>query len=183
MNDDSTITIHMVSSLDGYIASFDGDVSWMLTTDQYEKGITLSEKDIKHFLQSIDCYVMGSGTYETALKLGWPYGDKPVIVLSSRLSKSSYETVSFYSGDITTLVEQKLQPHYQNIWMVGGAKLTRDFINQSIADKLVVTIGPVILGEGIRFFEGIEKQVSLSLEYEKAFSDGMVELTYTILKS
>jgi len=74
----------MVSSLDGFIAKKDGSVSWLKSTDNYEKGITLSEEDVEEFIKTIDCYVMGSRTYEHALELGWPYGEVPVIVLTHR---------------------------------------------------------------------------------------------------
>jgi dihydrofolate reductase len=72
--DSSTVTIHMVSSLDGFIARKDEDPSWMHSTDNFEKGCTLTEEYIAEFLKSIDGYVMGSRTYEQALQLGWPYG-------------------------------------------------------------------------------------------------------------
>ena len=56
----------MVASLDGFIAKKDNSVSWMHSTDHYEKGITLTEEDIAKFIETIDCYVMGSKTYEHA---------------------------------------------------------------------------------------------------------------------
>ena len=80
----SRITLHMVCSLDGYIAKNDGSIDWMLSKDSFAEGVTLTEKDISDFLASVDCYVMGSYTYEHALELGWPYGETPVYVLSSR---------------------------------------------------------------------------------------------------
>ncbi len=76
----------MVSSLDGIIAKKDNSVSWFETSDYYEKGIT--EPDAEEFLKTIDCYVMGSRTYEHALELsksyGWAYGDVPTIVVTHR---------------------------------------------------------------------------------------------------
>ena len=90
----------MVSSLDGFIAKNDGSVSWMHSTDTYEHGITLTDEAITAFLQKIDCYVLGSKTYEQALQLGWPYGEKPVIVLTHRSLTSDRKNVSFYEGDL-----------------------------------------------------------------------------------
>jgi dihydrofolate reductase len=86
---DSIVTIHMAASLDGFIARDDGRVDWMETTDHFEGGETLTPEYIAAFLESIDCYVMGSRTYELALDfeskgLGWSYGDKPTIVLTNR---------------------------------------------------------------------------------------------------
>ena len=86
-----------------------GVFSWLESSDVYEKGVELTEEDINHFLANLDCYVMGSHTYETALKLGWPYGEVPVIVLTNRNLTSERENVHFYSGDLTSLVNERLK--------------------------------------------------------------------------
>ena len=64
---DSRVTIHMAASLDGFIARANGAVDWMETPDHYAAGETMSADDARAFLATIDCYVMGSRTYETAL--------------------------------------------------------------------------------------------------------------------
>ena len=121
----SNVTIHMVSSLDGFIATKDGDVTWMHSTNHYDNGVSLSEEYITEFLKSIDCYVMGSLTYEHALELGWPYGEKPVFVLTHRKLKTDKEKVEFYSGELGKLIKE-LKSKYKNIWMVGGSGLTKE---------------------------------------------------------
>lgn len=82
------VTIHIVSSLDGIIAKKDNSVSWFETSDYYEKGVEVTGQDTEDFLKTIDCYIMGSRTYEHALELsksyGWAYGDVPVIVVTKR---------------------------------------------------------------------------------------------------
>ncbi len=175
----STITIHMVSSLDGFIASKDGSISWMNSNDHYENGITLTEEDVRAFVERIDCYVIGSHTYEHALELGWPYGDKPVIVLSSRNLESNRSQVTFYSGSIQELVNDKLES-YQKVWVAGGSKLAGDFIRLQLADEIIISIMPVILGEGIPFFDQIGQKQLLHLENVTAYQDGMVELSYEV---
>ena len=74
MSDAFKITIHMASSLDGIIAKKDNSVSWFDTRDVYEKGVVLTKEQIETFVKSIDCYVMGSRTYEHALELSKSYG-------------------------------------------------------------------------------------------------------------
>ncbi|MEQ1515949.1 MAG: hypothetical protein ABL931_05610, partial [Usitatibacteraceae bacterium] len=79
----------MAASLDGFIARRDGRTDWLETADEFADGDTMDAEFVEAFLKSIDCYVMGSRTYETALRfeadgLGWAYGDKPVFVLTSR---------------------------------------------------------------------------------------------------
>ena len=70
--DNFKITVHMVSSLDGFIAKKDNSVSWFETSSEYEKGI--DSEDPIEFLKTIDCYVMGSRTYELAVELSKEYG-------------------------------------------------------------------------------------------------------------
>src|SRR6476469_5832843 len=88
-NPDSRVTIHMAASLDGFIARKDGRVDWLETSDEFAGGEGMDPAFVAAFLKTIDCYVMGSRTYETALNfankgLGWSYGDKPTIVLTRR---------------------------------------------------------------------------------------------------
>ena len=98
---DSRVTIHMAASVDGFIARKDGRVDWLETSDVFEGGETMDPEFVAAFLESIDCYVMGSRTYETALRfesqgLGWAYGDKPTFVLTTRdLSRTRAANLSF----------------------------------------------------------------------------------------
>ena len=179
---ESRVTVHMVSSLDGFIAREDGSISWMQSKDLYPKGMTLSETDIQEYLTSIDCYVMGSKTYEQALILGWPYGDKTVVVLTHRNLKSDRHRVKFYSGDPEVLFKDHLQPNYKNIWLVGGSETAKDWIQSNLADEIIISIMPVILGAGTLFFDYIRVELSLHLKDVKAYKDGMVELCYEIVK-
>jgi dihydrofolate reductase len=176
----SKVTIHMVSSLDGFIAKKDGSVSWLQSTDHYEAGIVLTEEDVAKFMKAIDCYVMGSRTYEQALELGWPYGDVPVIVLTNRNLATGRKNVQFYSGDLSHLVNDQLKSKFKNIWMVGGAVLTKAFIRLKLVDDIIISIMPVVLGDGTLFFDYIGQEERLHLKDVKAYRDGMVELWYEI---
>lgn len=179
----SIVTIHMVASVDMYIGRKDNDIAWMNTQDLYEKGINEHEIDVEAFLQGIDCYVMGAKTYEHALELGWPYGDKPVFVVTHRDLPRMRETVEFLQGDLGALVAGKLRPQYKNIWMVGGATLAREFIRLGLADEIRMTVLPVIIGEGLPFFDRVNKEVKLHLKDVTAYRNGMVELWYEIHKT
>ena len=175
----SQVTIHMVSSLDGFIANRDNTVDWMASKDYYENGKTLSEEEIENYLNGIDCYFMGANTYEHALKLGWPYGDTPVYVLTSRTFKKEKDNVFFVHENIS-VETKKLRERYSNIWVVGGSKLTKSFLQLGLADKVIVTIVPILLGEGLLYFDFIGVEQALHLEEVTAYKEGMVELTYAI---
>ncbi len=168
----------MVCSLDGYIAKKDGDLSWMESTGHYEKGIALSSEEVARVTGSIDCYIMGSRTYEQALRLGWPYGDKPVYVMTSRRLESERANVHFCGEGPETIVRQ-LRRDYENTWLVGGAKLANACLRLDLADDIIISVMPVLLGDGIPFFgAGTEKR--LQLKDVTAYRDGMVELKYGI---
>jgi dihydrofolate reductase len=130
----------MVSSLDGIIAKKDNSVSWFETSDHYEKGIGITEPETEEFLKTIDCYVMGSHTYEHALELsksyGWAYGDTPTIVVTHRNLPIERPNIEIYSGDLHKLVEERLKPNYKSVWLAGGAILAKDFILAKLADEI-----------------------------------------------
>ena len=176
----------MVSSLDGVIAKKDNSVSWFETSDHYEKGIGITEQDTGEFLKKIDCYVMGSRTYEHALELsksyGWAYGDTPTIVVTHRNLPIERQNVEIYSGDLNKLVNERLKPSYQNVWLVGGAKLAKDFIRANLADEIRLSIIPIILGDGTLFFDQLGTEQTLHLKDVTAYKSGMVELWYEIRK-
>jgi dihydrofolate reductase len=180
------ITIHMVSSLDGIIAKKDNSVSWFETSDHYEKGVNVTEYDIREFLKTIDCYVMGARTYEHALELsksyGWAYGDKPTIVLTHRNLPVDRPNIEIYSGDLNKLVNERLKPNYKNVWLAGGAILAKDFIRLKLADEIRLSIMPIILGDGTLFFDHIGQEQALHLKDVTAYKSGMVELFYEIRK-
>ena len=174
----------MVSSLDGIIAKKDNSISWFETSDNYDKGVD-GEKP-EEFLKTIDCYVMGSKTYELALELskdyGWAYGDKPTTVLTNRNLQTDRQNIEFYSGDLNKFVNGYLKQKYENVWVVGGSMLTRDFIRLKLVDEIRVSILPIILGDGLPFFDHIGQEQALHLKETKAYKSGMVELCYEIKK-
>src|SRR4030095_2107899 len=176
------ITIHMVASLDGYIGKKDNSVLWFETSDHYENGV--AEKDAVEFLKTIDCYVMGSRTYEHALELsksyGWVYGNVPTIVLTHRKLPIDRQNIETYSGDLNKLVNERLKPKYKNVWVVGGAMLAKDFILLKLADEIRLSILPIILGDGTPFFDHIGQEQPLHLKDLAAYKSGMVELCYEL---
>jgi dihydrofolate reductase len=175
----------MAASLDGFVARKDGRVDWLETIDEFAGGGTMDPEFVAAFLQSIDCYVMGSRTYETALHfeakgLGWPYGDKPTFVLTSRKLPRTRETVEFYSGDLAQLVNGRLRPAFRRIWLVGGGVVAGECLRLGLADEVRYSILPILIGDGIRFFEKLDRDVALHLTEVKGYRSGMVALGYEV---
>jgi dihydrofolate reductase len=181
----SRVTIHMVASLDGFIARKDGRVDWLETGDEFADGDTLTPEAVQAFLKTIDCYVMGSRTYETALRfeaqgLGWSYGDKPTFVLTSRDLPRNRDTVHFHSGDLARFVNERLRPAYRSIWVVGGGMVCTECLRLGLADEVRYGIMPVLIGNGVPFFEKFDGDVALHLAERRAYRSGMVELRYEV---
>jgi dihydrofolate reductase len=175
----SRVTLHLVSSLDGFIARKDNSVSWLDNGSIYEAGVSISDEEAATFVKAIDCYVLGSRTYEHALELGWPYGDTPTVVVTGRKLPSTRKSVQFYSGDLKTLLDEKLAPRYRNIWLVGGAMLCQRFIELGLVDEIKLTIAPVLLGDGLRLFGGSPTEEKWDLKNVVAYKAGVVELSYS----
>jgi len=175
------ITLHMVSSLDGFIANKDKTVAWLDdAASVYEAGVSISEEEAAAFVKSIDCYVLGSHTYEHALELGWPYGDTPSVVVTSRQLPRTRESIEFYSGDLKALVDEKLSLRYRNVWLVGGAMLCRRFLSLGLVDEIRLTIAPVLLGEGLRLFGDSATEQKWHLRNVVAYKNSFVELLYSV---
>ena len=184
-NTNSRVSIHMVASLDGFIARRDGRVDWLETSDEFADGDTLDQEFVESFLKTIDCYVMGSRTYETALSFeakgfGWSYGDKPTFVLTNRNLPRTRDTIEFYSGDLEQFVNERLRPKFRTIWFVGGGMVSGECLRLGLADEVRYSILPILIGDGISFFERLDRDIALHLAEVKAYKSGIVELSYEV---
>lgn len=175
----------MAASLDGFIARRDGRVDWLDTADEFADGDSMDPVFVEAFLKTIDCYVMGSRTYEAALGfeargLGWAYGDKPTFVLTGRELPRSRNNVEFRSGDLTQFVNEVLRPRFRSIWIVGGSMVCAECLRLGLADEVRYSVLPVVIGDGIPFFDKLGKDVTLHLMEVKAYRSGIVELRYQV---
>ena len=111
---------------------------------------------------------MGSRTYETAMGFvakgfGWSYGDKPTFVLTSRELPRIRATVELCSGDLAQLVNERLRPRFRSIWFAGGGAVSGECLRRGLADEIRYSVLPIVIGDGIPFFEKLERDVALHL--------------------
>ncbi len=177
-----TITVHMVASVDGIIARPDNSISWFETGHLFEDGE--EAEDPTAFLKSIDCYVMGSKTYELAMELskeyGWAYGDKTTIVLSHRKFEDDRPHIVFWEGDIQNLVKDHLSAKYKSVWVVGGAEVVNSLLQLKLVDEIRIGLLPILLGDGLRYFDFLPEENKLKLLKAKAYKNGMIDLHYAV---
>ena len=170
------IVLYISASLDGYIARDNGAVDWLMGSSGDEN----VDLGFDKFYSSVDTVVMGRTTYEQIINElspdTWVYEGKKSYVASRKIDEDD-SRVEYIKDDITGFVENLKTQKGKDIWIIGGGKLTDEFIKKDMIDKYVITIIPTILGEGIPLFLGKNPEIKLKLVGTKEV-DGMVELTY-----
>jgi dihydrofolate reductase len=82
-------------------------------------------------------------------------------------------------GDLAEeLAKLKRQPG-KNILIQGSPTLVRSLLRDHLLDDLDLMVPPVVVGSGMRLFDGLTDQVPLRLVQSRALSTGMLHLTYT----
>ncbi|MCK6550715.1 dihydrofolate reductase family protein [Myxococcota bacterium] len=175
----------IATSLDGFIARTDGRLDWL---DRANTRISNpDELGYPAFMETVDVLVMGRLTYETVLGFGgeWPYGDKRIVVLSSRpveIAGQLAKTVSCSSETPSELLRRLGAEGARRIYLDGGVTIQR-FLAAGLVDDLTITIIPVLLGEGRRLFSSLPGDVLLELTDARAFDGGFAQLRYQVTRA
>lgn len=174
-------SVYIATSLDGYIAREDGDIDWL---NDANKAVPEGEDcGFFAFINSIDVLVIGRNTFEKVLSFGqWPYGDKPVIVLSSNrieIPDSLPEMVTWSSESPSELSDRLANEGVKRIYVDGGATIQR-FLAEGLVKDITITNIPVILGCGIPLFSNIAEDIFLRHIKTKTYDFGFVQSTYEV---
>ena len=168
------VAYYVAASLDGFIATAGGGVDWLSVVER--PGEDYGHTD---FFASVDALLMGSVTYEQVLGFGqWPYGDKPCWVLSQRPLEAASPGVIITPQSPPEIVAELEERHIKRVWLVGGSAVAASFRAQGLISEYVVSVIPVILGEGIPLFATGGLQEALTLVECVSFESGLVRLIY-----
>ena len=184
-NTDSRITIHMAASLDGFIARTDGSVDWLETSDEFAGGATIDPAFVEAFLETIDCYVMGSRTYETAVSVRGQ-GVRVVVRRQADLRPHASRAASdpghrrVLRGRSRALRERAPAARVPKHLVRRRRRGVGECLRLGLADEVRYSILPVLIGDGIPFFEKLDRDVALHLAEVNAYRSGMVELRYEV---
>lgn len=175
------ISAFIATSIDGYIAKKDGDLDWLTTFSPPTAAEEDKDCGYSKFISSIDVLVMGRNSYETVAKFDpWPYHGKRVIVISKSLT-SVCEQAELFSGEITHLIEKLHAEGIKHIYIDGGVTIS-NFLNAGLVDEMTISLIPVVLGSGIPLFNKITHDKWCRLMSSKAYSNGLVQLQYEVVK-
>ena len=168
------VILFIASSLDGYIARTSGSVDWLFTDQDY--GYT-------DFLANIETVLMGRRTYEQVLSFGeYPYKGTQGFVFSRTRNKSD-EHVTFISGDLAGFVEGLKSGEGKDIWLVGGSELIQSCMSHDLIDEFVISVHPIILGDGIPLFRAPLQMRKLNFLNCRSFDTGLVQLVYVRIRN
>jgi dihydrofolate reductase len=168
------VVLYIATSLDGYIAQSNGSVDW-LPTDKTGEDFGYAD-----FYESVDVLAMGRTTYEQVLSFGeWAYPGKPSYVFTRQALVSDRPDVFFTSIQPDQFIQEMTSQRFQHVWLVGGANLITAFMKLELVDQYILSIMPIILGDGIPLFSSPNPETALKLiDVRQYQSIGAVQITY-----
>lgn len=172
------IVLYIATSLDGFIARPDGNLDWLTSIPQPENGDDYGYSDL---LKSIGTTVMGRKTYEEIIGFGgeWPYVgiDSYVVTTNNDFTIQSPDTYRLTENVKDFLTDLKSKTD-KDIWLIGGGQLITKLINENVLDRMIITIIPKIIGEGVPLFANKPNETNWKLIEAKTYDTGVVSLIY-----
>jgi dihydrofolate reductase len=183
---------YCAATLDGYIAEVDDTIDWLREYEGHFEGGDAEpvRGAYERFYEGVGALVMGSATYEFILGeltegSEWLYQEKPTWVLSSRelpRPEGADVDVRILKADVRDLHGEMIAAAGErDLWVVGGGNVASQFADEGLLDELLVTVVPVVLGEGKPLFDRrLPSSSAMRLTGVRPFESGMVELRYEI---
>lgn len=172
-----TISLFIAMSLDGYIAKPNDDLSFLKLVEKEGQDYGYAE-----FTSKIDTIIIGRRTYDYVVnEIGashYDNGQRDVYVIT-RTERPKVGRTTFYTGDITELVKGLKSEKGKNIYCDGGAEVINELLKQNLIDEFIISVIPVLLGNGIRLFKDGRPEQAIELMTAKTYDTGLIQLRYT----
>lgn len=164
------VKLFIATSLDGFIARADGAVDWLYTDGDF---------GMREFFASVDTALIGRKTHDQMVAWGHPaYAGMENYVFSRTRRADDGVPVRYVSADIEEFVGQLRRKPGKDLWLVGGGDLIAEFRERDLIDDVILSIHPVLLGEGIPLFPGRHEPLNLELTRCAEYERGLVQLWY-----
>ncbi len=170
------ISLFIAMSLDGYIAKPNDDLSFLKLVEKEGEDYGYAE-----FTKTIDTLIIGRRTYDYVLKeIGLSHYDngKRDIYVITRTERPQVGRTIFYTGNITKLVKQLKSEKGKNIYCDGGAEVINELLKHDLVDEFIISVIPVLLGNGTRLFKDGRPEQTLEFIEAKTFETGLTQLYY-----
>ncbi|MBN8707006.1 MAG: dihydrofolate reductase [Bacteroidetes bacterium] len=168
------LVLYIAMSLDGYIATKNDDLSFLSVVEKEGE-----DYGYQAFTDTVDTVILGRKTYDKVMTLvdTFPHAEKETYVIT-RTQQPSIGNVNFYTGDLNDLVSGLKSKPGKTIFCDGGAELVNELLKLDIFDDLIISIIPVLLGDGIPLFKPGRHEGKLKLVSSKSFETGLVQVHY-----
>lgn len=167
--------VYIAASLDGYIAKNDDDITFLSLVEQPGE-----DYGYAGFIDTIDTVIIGRKTFDKIQAMGIEYlrADKEYHIVT-RTPRVQEGNIRFHTGDLKTLIEELKQQDGKHIFVDGGAEVVNQLIAMDLVDEYIVSLIPILLGDGIRLFQDGRPEQNLTFVSSKSFEKGLVQLHYT----
>src|SRR5688572_19840302 len=174
MTTDRKVIVYIATSLDGYIAKPNDDLSFLSIVDQ--DGEDYGYKD---FIKTVDTVILGRRTYDWVMnEVGeFPHADKNSFIIT-RTARPSIGKTNFYTGNLPDLIARLKSEPGKNIFIDGGAQIVNELLKDNLVDEFIISVIPILIGEGIRLFKDGRPEQRLELISVKQFDKGLAQLHY-----
>ena len=172
------VILYIASSLDGYIAKPNDDLSFLSTVQ-----LPGEDYGYERFTQTIDTVIMGRKTFDWVWKQlsAVPHPDKETYIIT-RTPRPAIGKTKFYTGNLPVLIKKLKSEPGKNIYCDGGAEIVNELLKNNLIDELIISIIPVLLGNGTPLFHREIPEQSLTLVSATPFPSGLVQLHYRVTK-
>ena len=170
------LILYISMSLDGFIATNEDDLSWLSVVEKEGE-----DYGYVAFNSTVDTYIVGRTTYDTVLKLTggtFPPANQHNCYVITRKERESENGVTFYNGDIETLINKLKRENGKNIYCDGGGQIVKLLMDKNLIDEYRISVIPIILGDGKRLFKGGTPMINLKGLPSKQYESGLVHLRY-----
>ena len=179
MQNNRKLFLYIAVSLDGFIAKQDGDIGFLSEVEKEGEDYGYST-----FMETVDTIIVGRKTYDKILSMDieWPYGAREVYVFT-RSPKPDSGTLHFYSGNLSDLISKLKNQEGKHIYCDGGAETIHQLRMDDLIDEMIISVIPVLLGNGIALFHSGLQEKKLRLLSADSFEKGLVQLHYICVKN
>ena len=168
-------SVFIGTSVDGFIARTNGELDFLPPGGGEPHGYA-------EFMDTVDALIIGRKTFETVLAFDtWPYGEKPVFVLSTRplAAAPAGGVVMRMSGEPSDIASQLDARGIQHVYVDGGITIQR-FLRAGLIQRLIITRVPVLIGGGIPLFGTLPNDIRLTHIMTRDYPSGLVQTEYEV---
>lgn len=168
------VILFIAASLDGYIATPDEDLSFLSIVQEEGEDYGYGE-----FISGVDTVIMGRKTYDWIMKevKEYPHKDMDSYIIT-RTSRPDKKRIKFYAGNLKELIQKLKNENGRNIFIDGGAEIIDILLKDNLIDEFIISIIPILLGDGIRLFKDARPELRLRLMHSECYRSGLVQLHY-----